>query len=60
MNISSEAEQDSCDSFLRKVHNFFLGSQNLAALSFFLETCSSRFYGTDDWAKNISRSTAVS
>lgn len=34
MNISSEAEQDSCDYFLRKVHNFFLGSQNLAVLSF--------------------------
>lgn len=48
INISAEAEQDSYDSFLRKVHNFFLISQNLAALSFSLEAHSSRLYGTDD------------
>lgn len=51
MNISSEEEKDSCDSFLRKVHNFFLGSQNPAALSFSRESCSSRLYETDHWAK---------
>lgn len=51
MNISAEVEQDSCASFVRKVHHFSLISQNLAALSSPLETYSSRCYMTDGWPK---------